>query len=237
MATKKLTRLLCLGILAAVTSAPVLAANEKPPAEDRTDECGDLFNGVGPFDYRDQSAARRWDYRDTKQNHYDPANQRMRAGEYSSRVMHDIDFLLRVFPNHVPALQLAIEYERGGGKRHHFRSVDCYFDRARRFVPDDVMVVMMEGTYFSKKGDKARARTSYEDALEMAPESLDINYNAGLFFAQIGEYERALKCANLAYAGGYPLPGLKDKLQKAGYRVVAEEAPQPAPPPSAQSGR
>jgi tetratricopeptide (TPR) repeat protein len=197
------------------------------PREDRTVECGELFNSTGPYDFRDRSKANVWNVNDTWKNHYDPAVARMKTGEYSARVMHDIDFLLRVFPNHYPALTLAMEYEFRGGKLTH-RSTDCYFDRARRFVPNDVKVVIMEASYFRKRGDKARALSSFEDALEMAPTSIDVNYNAGLFLTETGDYERALACARIAYDGGYPLPGLRDKLARAGYKVELESKPTPA---------
>jgi tetratricopeptide (TPR) repeat protein len=234
MATNKLIHSLWASAVLAGCAASAYAEEPVPPREDRTAECGDLFNSTGPWDYRIRTPAREYDFRDTKRNHYDPAVDRMRAGEYTQRVMHDIDFLLRVFPNHYMALQLVQEYERGGGKRFAYRAVDCYFDRARRFAPDDVNVVIMEGSYFSKRKDLKRARESYEDALLMAPDSTDVNYNVGLFYAQVGEYDKALACAKLAYGRGYPLPGLKTKLEKAGYTIKLDEEPAPAAAPAAE---
>lgn len=221
MNSKRLRSCLVLTLGLMLTATSVIAGTRP----DRTVECGELFNSTGPYDFRDPSKANVWNINDTWRNHYDPAVARMKEGEYSSRVMHDIDFLLRVFPNHYPALALAMEYEFRGGKLTH-RSTECYFDRARRFVPKDVKVVVMEASYFRKKGAKQKALGSFEDALEMEPTSIDVNYNAGLFFAETGEYERAATCARVAYRGGYPLPGLRNKLEKAGYQLeLSEETP------------
>jgi tetratricopeptide (TPR) repeat protein len=213
-----------LALLAAwMCTATAYAQERVPPANDRTSECGKLHNSTGPHDFRDPDPARRWDVNDTWKNHYDPAITRMNQGEFSQRVMHDIDFLLRVFPNHVPALRLLMDFERGGGKLAAYRTVDCYFDRARRFASDDVPIVLLEAAYFKKKGNNKRARESYEDALLMLPESADVTYAAGLFYADVGEYPRAVELAKMAYGRGYPLPGLQRKLAEHGYHVEMEE--------------
>jgi len=46
--------------------------------------------------------------------------------------------------------------------------------------------------------------------------SAEINYALGLLYADRGAYASAMECAKRAYALGYPLPGLKKKLEKAG---------------------
>ncbi|MBW7930467.1 MAG: tetratricopeptide repeat protein [Gammaproteobacteria bacterium] len=199
---------------------------------ERVAECGSLFNSVGPFDYRTRhsSAQRDWDDQDTTRNHYDPAYQRIKEREFSERVMADIDFLLRAYPNHYPALQLLIEYDAGGGWPHRFRSPDCYFERARRFQPDDLTVIMYEAYYWLKKGDRERAARAYQDALVLQPDSADANYNYGLLLANEGDYERALGYAQKAYAAGYPLAGLRRKLEKAGkWRPLEQQAGELSP--------
>lgn len=46
--------------------------------------------------------------------------------------------------------------------------------------------------------------------------SAEINYNLGLVSLELGDMEDAEKYAKLAYKLGYPLPGLRRKLEKAG---------------------
>jgi len=215
--------------------APVAAqiTEQSRAAAEREAECGSLFNSVGPFDYRtrDSTPQRHWDDQDTTRNHYDPASRRIKEGELSERVLADIDFLLREYPNHYPTLQLLMDYDFRGGKTYGFRTPDCYFERARRFQPDDLTVVMYEAYYWLKKGNHERARQAYEDALALDPGSADANYNYGLFLANAGEYDRALKHAQVAYAAGYPLAGLRRKLEQAG---KWQPPPAPTRPSAAQ---
>jgi tetratricopeptide (TPR) repeat protein len=46
--------------------------------------------------------------------------------------------------------------------------------------------------------------------------SAEINYTLGLMYAEQRSYGPARECAKRAYALGYPLPGLKKRLEKAG---------------------
>jgi tetratricopeptide (TPR) repeat protein len=46
--------------------------------------------------------------------------------------------------------------------------------------------------------------------------SAEINYTLGLMYFDRGEFAPARECAERAYALGYPLPGLKKRLTKAG---------------------
>lgn len=47
-------------------------------------------------------------------------------------------------------------------------------------------------------------------------QSPEIKYNLGLILLEMGDIDGALEQAHLAYAGGYPLPGLKNKLKRLG---------------------
>ena len=204
---------------AQAAAAPQEAAADISDAEKRAMECGSLQNGVGPWDWRTRETTQRlsWDHADNMKHHYDPAMNRMRVGEYTQPVMHDLDFLLRNWPNHIQGLRALMQYEKAGGKVHGYRTVECYFERARRFAPDDVAVTLLEGYYYMKKNKKELARRSYEDALRLEPDSIDVNYNIGLFYLEVGEYEKAQKHAHIAYEAGYPLDGLRKRLQKAGH--------------------
>jgi Tfp pilus assembly protein PilF len=75
---------------------------------------------------------------------------------------------------------------------------------------------MLYANFLAKMGDTEAAREQYEEALRIDPDSPEGNYNAGLFFFSQKDFERARELARIAYEGGYPLPGLMNKLKQAG---------------------
>jgi hypothetical protein len=52
--------------------------------------------------------------------------------------------------------------------------------------------------------------------VELMPDSAEAHYNLGLLYVRSGEYAEARTHAGRAYALGYPLPGLRDQLDRAG---------------------
>lgn len=206
------------------------AAASTAPSTGRTGRdlpaCAPLSYLAGPVDYRTGNSTEllRAAVVTVNSNHYFPAIERMRHGEYSQRVMADLDFTLRHWPNHLPALEALIRYDLAGGKVYEFEPAFCYFERARAWVPDDPGVLLHEGYYFWKKKDIARAIEAYEAALTVDPKSADAHYSLGLMYCETRQYDKALVHAHAAYDAGYPLPGLKHKLQQAGN--WADEKPQ-----------
>ena len=169
------------------------------------------------FRLRDSTPQLRFEYGDNTKYHYEPAINNMKQGEYSRRVIADLDFLLARWPNHPPALQAMIEYELAGGKPHDFAGALCYLQQARRFSPDDVKIPLLEGFYRWKKSDVLGALAAYEDALAVDPDSVDAHYNLGLLYIEAKQLDKAREHATTAYAAGYPLQGLRKKLAKLGH--------------------
>jgi len=134
-------------------------------------------------------------------------------------LMGDFDYTLRVFPNHHLALQdidrlgLILKTERPPGASY---PLECYYKRAIAFVPDDSVVRLLYGLYLNRRGKTKEALEQLRLAEENAPDSANIQYNLGLAYFQAKEYELARKYAKRAYAGGFPLPGLRQMLIKAG---------------------
>ena len=56
----------------------------------------------------------------------------------------------------------------------------------------------------------------FEHALDLNPDDINAHYNLGLAFFDLKEYDKANEQAQTSYALGAPLPGLRDKLMRAG---------------------
>jgi tetratricopeptide (TPR) repeat protein len=105
-------------------------------------------------------------------------------------------------------------------KREHPRgstySIACWFERAERFQPDDVTVKSLSALYLARHGKKQEAITKLDEAVALGVESPTTGYNIGLAYFDAGQYDKALASAQQAYAAGFPLPGLRDKLKRIG---------------------
>lgn len=210
--------------------------------------CGSLENAFGPFDYRDP-AARGYDLHIVESYHFTPEVATLTHGS-TGTIIQDLDYTLRAFPNHYAALADIARYALRGGQFLEQRPAECYFKRAMAFRPDDANVRVIYGNYLFEcirlKGDLARrklqcggfedpkymdpqilqqARSQYEAALKLAPASPDVNYNAGLFYLDVGELDTAKRLADVAYRGGYPLMGLKKMLAAAEERQRMSRRP------------
>lgn len=199
-----------------VLAAAVLATmGSSANAQDMT-ACGSLENAYGPFDYRDP-VARRDNLPIVERHHFTTDVELLKAGS-TGYVATDLDYTLRAFPNHHRALNSMSKLALSGGSMAGANyPAECYFDRAIRWRPDDETVRMIYGNYLAKRGKTEAAVLEYQRALEIAPNSPEVHYNLGLVYVQAGDFAKAREHAKVAYAGGYPLPGLRNKLRRAGY--------------------
>jgi tetratricopeptide (TPR) repeat protein len=72
------------------------------------------------------------------------------------------------------------------------------------------------GHYLIDRGDAAGARKQLELAREKARDDANLSYNLGLAYFDLKDYALAREYAKRAYELGFPLEGLKKKLQQAG---------------------
>ena len=182
-------------------------------------ECGSLENHFGPFDYRSPRNAEALQV--VEEAHFDRNVAQLRTHSKCKRkstcsgVNSDLAYTLRVFPNHHDALLTMARYHLTGrdrtGKPMQY-TAECWFRRAVEFQPNDPTVRMIHAYYLSKTGRMDVARSEYETALEIAPDSAEVNYNAGLFFLDLIDVDKASYCAVRAYELGHPLPGLRNRL-------------------------
>lgn len=196
-------------VLAGLALAAPLAAGQ-----DMTLGCGSLDNHYGPYDYRTATN------RSIVENvHFTPKVERLRGGNTSSTAGGDINYTLRVYPNHHRALMAVMrlgEKEKTSRPRDMEYSVECWFERAERFQPDDATVKGLYGVYLVRASRPADGVAKLEQALASGGENANVRYNLGLAYFDLKRYDESLENAHKAYALGFPLPGLRDKLKRAG---------------------
>lgn len=177
--------------------------------------CGELKNHFGPFDYR---TAPRDKKEIVERFHFTSSVEALIKGNTGS-LGSDIAYTLHAFPNHPRALA-AMERLARRDRTPHAKgaaySVECYFERAVRFQPDDAQVRVLYASYLINRNRQDEARSQIAVAEKLAPKDPSIVYNIGLVYADLGNYDKALSYAHKAYAAGIEVPGLRNKLQRAG---------------------
>lgn len=197
--------------------------------------CGNPFqNHYGPFDYRTTSAGQ---LEIVEKVHFTPAVETLRSGSTSMTPGGDLSYTLNVFPNHHRALMAMARYaaqSKTERPRESARTVACWFDRAERFRPDDAMVKVIHGLYLIQTGKPSEAAAKLEEARELDFNNANVHYNLGLAYLELKSYDKALESAHVAYAQGFPLSGLRDRLKRAGKwrEPAAAELPSPVAPPA-----
>lgn len=145
----------------------------------------------------------------------------------------DIAYTLENYPNHPRALAAMMRLaDRGHTTKPYGAkySMQCYLERAVTFFPHDPTAKMIYATYLGKLNKTDEAIKLLKEADEALPNDPNIAYNLGLLFFTKKDYAQSLDYAHKAYAGGFPFPGLRDKLKKAGaWKEAPEAAPAPAP--------
>ena len=195
----------------------VLLLAASPAALGQASVCGNpAAEGSNAQDYRTASQQAR---QVVERRHFTDDVRMMRRGTSTSEVAADIAYTLTKFPNHYQALMtmgdysLKVKRNPPPGGRY---TVECWFERALRFKPDDAMVKTVYGLYLIKAKRPKDAVVQFEAAVAQAGDDANVHYNLGLAYVDLKEYDKALKSAHAAYRLGFPLPGLKNKLQRVG---------------------
>ncbi|HUW38668.1 MAG TPA: tetratricopeptide repeat protein [Rhodocyclaceae bacterium] len=204
--------------------------------------CGPMINNAGtyingPYDYRRTTQANK----DLVENtHFNYPEKIMGNSKERNRVNVWFQFVytLKIFPNSPRALAaidrlsqlVGSDKPPGAGF-----SAECAFLRAVQFTPDDPVVRVLFGLYLGKRGRSAEAAAQLQEASRLAPDNVNVQYNLGLAYFQIKDYPHAREHAAVAYDMGYPLPGLREMLERAGYWEVKSGPGQNSPPVSAVS--
>lgn len=175
----------------------------------------DLHNAFGPFDYRTAEASQKVL---VESHHFTPKVESLIEGE-SGTLGSDIDYTLRVFPNHARALMAMSKLARRDGRAapagSHY-AIECWFQRALEFKPEDAQVHLVYGIDLLKDHHVKDAIEQLQAAESLSSDDPNVQYNLGLAYFDLGDFDQSLTHAHRAYALGFPLPGLHDKLARAG---------------------
>ena len=151
--------------------------------------------------------------------HFTPEVESLTRGKSTTVVGGDLDFMLRNYPNHhrvLAAMMRLGEKEKTPQPAGATYTVACYFDRAIRFRPDDIVARLLYATYLSKNRRETDAGAQLETATRAAGDDPFSHYNIGLIYLEMKNYDRALEQAHKAYGLGFGRPELRDRLKSAG---------------------
>jgi tetratricopeptide (TPR) repeat protein len=209
--------------------------------------CGSLNNTFGPFDYRpDKYKPAPGDNEPHAEKlrlvhiaHFRPEMEALiRGGQGAkSEVGPEFDYTLRAFPNHHRALVALIrlsEKQNSLQPRGMRYSVECWFERALRFMPDDTIARMIYVSFLIKQNRANDAKAQLEIAERTAGDNPLTQYNIGMMHFELKNYDKALAQAHKAYAAGVVMPDLRARLEGAGQWKDEAAAPvneQPASGP------
>lgn len=161
------------------------------------------------------------DYVKTVENaHFNEDVRQLRGGARpSGSLIGDLEYTLNWFPNHHSALdalaRLAIKEKSPmpfGGEH-----VGCRFQWAKNVNPDDGMVYFIEARYHYELGNHQQSTKLLDQASRLDPKNANTQYNIGLLYFRMKDYEAAREHARLAYKLGFPLGGLRNMLKDAGH--------------------
>lgn len=149
--------------------------------------------------------------------HFGPTVEALQRGQ-SGNLASDIAYTLEHFPNHPRALsamaRLAQRLRKEQVPAARF-SVECYFQRAIAFTPDDGAAQALYGAYLLSLRRDKDALAQLESAVALQPGHAAAWYNLGLARMRQKDFAAALEAAHKAYGMGFPLPGLRQQLKAA----------------------
>lgn len=205
----------------AVTMTLLLAAGSPQAQINAEPTVGGLCGTIsppaqyGPWDYRTATKEQRTL---VESYHFTRSVETLRAGA-TGAIGSDLDYTLNKFPNHLRALSAMMRLSartrnnRPAGTKY---PVECYFDRAIRFAPDDAQVRALYGFYLIQGKREKEARIQLAAAEQLDNQDAQLAYNIGLAHFELKEYDKALSFAKRAYAAGISAPGLRNKLIEVG---------------------
>lgn len=222
-ALPRLTLLLCL-------------ACALPAWADPVKECGTLEWNYGPYDYRTSNAQQR---KLVESAHFTPEAEQLKESPTGS-FGADFKYTLSVFPNHPRAL-LAMERlvakERRNPAHGAKYTIECFYERALRFKPDDHVVRLFYVDFLIRRNKLDEARTQLDYVAEKTADDPLTQFNAGMLYMDMKDYDKALVQAHRVIAMGYDRRELRDRLTAAGKWVEPAPAADAASAPASAASQ
>ncbi len=222
--------LLAMFALLVLTGAPAHAPAQVSPAM-----CGSLQSSFGPYDYRpNKFSPEDGKYEATLQIverfHFTAPVENLIRGASTTRPGGDIEYTLKAFPNHHRALISVLRLWEREKKQPRLDQMslplECYFERAVRFRPDDNVARLLYATFLLKDNRKDDAVTHLEIARVSGEDNAFTQYNIGLVYADAAMYDEALRQAHRAMSLGLARQHLADRLRSVGrWKDPGELAP------------
>lgn len=192
------------------------------------ERCGSLENHYGPFDYRTAHITQK---QIVERAHFTRGVETLTRGT-TGAFGADIAYTLRVFPNHPRAL-LAMERlvvkEKRNPPQDGNHTIECYYERAIRFKPDDAVVRMLYVNFLIQRNTLEEARKHLDYVVETTQDSPMTQFNAGMLYMDMKDYDQALALAHRIEALGVHRPELKARLQAVGRWAEPSAAAASAP--------
>jgi tetratricopeptide (TPR) repeat protein len=145
--------------------------------------------------------------------HIGPGIDRMKGKNYPG-ALQDFQFILDVFPNHPQALALLSDLCDLQWRAPQC-DIDSRFEAAIARNENAAPTYLIYGMHLQRRNQLPQAVESYKKSISINPNSANAHYNLALAYFDQKQLEQSNREAQIAYALGIPLPGLKDKLTRA----------------------
>jgi tetratricopeptide (TPR) repeat protein len=210
-----------LGVLFMVCCASLGQTQELPAG------CGSLrvAGRFGPYDYRadhyvpDVYRSHAILLKTVEDFHFIPEIETLQRGKAGGPPGGDLSYTLHAFPNHYRALLAMValgEKEKTDKPMGVPYPVECWFQRAIAWRPDDNIVRLLYASYLVKKNRADEADRQLVMTSNNAVDNPFTHQNIGLVYFDMGKYDLALEHAHKAIELGLNRPELKDQLTKLG---------------------
>ncbi|TAK91054.1 MAG: tetratricopeptide repeat protein [Burkholderiaceae bacterium] len=130
--------------------------------------------------------------------------------EYS---VGEFDYILHYIPNHPQALKMVIE---SAFRLKRPALAQERLERAVSLYPDTASTYMIYGMFYHRNGEPDKAVGQYVKALRLELNYSEAYYNLALAYLDLQQFDKANWYAQKTYAMGSKLPGLRNRLEKAG---------------------
>jgi len=191
--------------------------------------CGPLhpYGQYGPYDFRNAGKDKT---EVVVAHHFNADVEALRSGvKYKNDVGGDLDYTLRALPNHPRALVAMMrlgDRESTDQPRGAHYTVNCYFERALRFRPDDYIVRLIYAGYLINKKRVGEAVSQIDYVAATAPTDNPLtHYNLALLYLDAGQYTKSQEQGLKAEAQGKNIEQLRSRLAAVAPAASAPEAP------------